>query len=251
MTTTGAIITTISTDMFHHCGPRVVFWADTSTGMVCALALERKRASRYSFHARISTRRKVATRPDRTSGSAMVKKTRNFDAPSISALSSRSSGNTSKEVARQPHDDGQVDRCVCRDQCDLGVEQPELLEHHIDRQHRHDGRHDAVGDDPELDVVVADRQTRAADQRQQRDNEQRGRNSDCDLPLASTKVTTAAITAIEQDHEDRHGSQFDLEADAHQRIGGQRTDQHGEQSAHQRDDDRIPDRDRACCSAAA
>ena len=31
MTMTGAIITTISTDMFHHCGPRVVFCAETRT----------------------------------------------------------------------------------------------------------------------------------------------------------------------------------------------------------------------------
>ena len=97
MTTTGAIMTTISTDMFHHCGPRVVFCAETSTGMVCALALERKSARRYSFQARISTSRKVATRPERTSGSAMVKKTRNFEAPSSSALSSRSIGMPAKK----------------------------------------------------------------------------------------------------------------------------------------------------------
>ena len=55
MTMTGAIITTISTDMFHHCGPRVVFCAETRTGMVCALAFDRKSASRYSFQARMST----------------------------------------------------------------------------------------------------------------------------------------------------------------------------------------------------
>ena len=45
----------------------------------------------------MSTSRKVATRPERTSGSAMVKKTRNFEAPSISALSSRSSGMPAKK----------------------------------------------------------------------------------------------------------------------------------------------------------
>ncbi len=97
MMTTGAIITTISTDMFHHCGPRVVFCAETSTGMVWALALERKSASRYSFQARIRTRRNVATSPERTSGSAMVKKTRSLEAPSSSALSSRSIGTPAKK----------------------------------------------------------------------------------------------------------------------------------------------------------
>ena len=65
--------------------------------MVCALALVRKSASRYSFQARIRTRRKVATSPERTSGRAMVKKTRSFEAPSISALSSRSSGMAAKK----------------------------------------------------------------------------------------------------------------------------------------------------------
>jgi ABC-type proline/glycine betaine transport system ATPase subunit len=34
MTMTGAIMMTISTDMYHRCGPRVVFCAATSTGMV-------------------------------------------------------------------------------------------------------------------------------------------------------------------------------------------------------------------------
>ena len=97
MTITGAIITTIRTDMFHHCGPRVVFCAETSTGMVCALALVRKSASRYSFQARMRTSRNVATRPERVSGSAMVKNTRNFEAPSISALSSRSFGMAAKK----------------------------------------------------------------------------------------------------------------------------------------------------------
>ena len=41
MAITGAIMITMSTDMYHHSGPRVVFCAATSTGMVCALALER------------------------------------------------------------------------------------------------------------------------------------------------------------------------------------------------------------------
>jgi len=36
MATTGAIMMMISTDMYHHCGPRVAFWAATSRGMVWA-----------------------------------------------------------------------------------------------------------------------------------------------------------------------------------------------------------------------
>jgi hypothetical protein len=38
----------------------------------------------------------------------------------------------------------------------VGVEQVQLLEHDVDRQHRDDRRHDPVRDDPELDVVVAE-----------------------------------------------------------------------------------------------
>ena len=97
MTITGAIMMTISTDMYHHCGPRVPFCAATVIGMVCALALERKSASRYSFQARMSTSRKVAASPERTSGRAIGKKMRNFEAPSISAHSSSSIGMVEKK----------------------------------------------------------------------------------------------------------------------------------------------------------
>ena len=63
-----------------------------------------------------------------------------------------------EEVARQPDDDRQVDaRCRWRSARVWVSSRLELLEHHVDRQHRDDRRHDAVRDDPELDVVVADR----------------------------------------------------------------------------------------------
>ena len=54
---------TIKTDMYHHCGPRVAFCAAIKRGSVCALAVERNSASRYSFQVRMSTNRKVAARP--------------------------------------------------------------------------------------------------------------------------------------------------------------------------------------------
>ena len=31
---TGIIMIRIKTDMYHHCGPRVLFWAATVNGMV-------------------------------------------------------------------------------------------------------------------------------------------------------------------------------------------------------------------------
>ena len=53
----------ISTDIAHHCGPRVAFWAATWSGIVWASALVRTSAIRNSFQAKISTIRNVATRP--------------------------------------------------------------------------------------------------------------------------------------------------------------------------------------------
>ena len=73
---TGTIMTMISTDMYHHCGPRVAFWAATRIGMVCAFAVDRKSASRYSFQERMSTSSVVATRPGLASGSTISKKMR-------------------------------------------------------------------------------------------------------------------------------------------------------------------------------
>ncbi len=46
---TGAIMIRMSTDMYHHCGPRVAFRAATVSGSVCALALVRNSAIRYSM----------------------------------------------------------------------------------------------------------------------------------------------------------------------------------------------------------
>ena len=63
MMITGTIMISIRTDIAHHCGPRVASWAATSSGIVWAFALVRISATRYSFHAKISVIRNVATRP--------------------------------------------------------------------------------------------------------------------------------------------------------------------------------------------
>src|SRR4029450_11951187 len=94
---TGRIMIWMSTDMYHHCGPRVAFWAATVSGMVWASALERNRASRYSFQEKTSTIRKVATRPGSDSGRVMERNTRNAEAPSTTAASSSSQGSLAKE----------------------------------------------------------------------------------------------------------------------------------------------------------
>ena len=153
---TGTIINRMRTDMVHHCGPRVAFCAATRTGMVWALAFERKSARRYSFQARMKTRSDVATRPARASGRTMPKKMRKRDAPSSEALSSRSFGNGHEEVVHQPDDDRQVDRRIGRDERGARVEKAELLEHHIDRDGGNDRRQDALGDDPEQDIGIAE-----------------------------------------------------------------------------------------------
>ena len=97
-TTTGAIITTISTDMFHHCGPRVVFWADDQHrhGLGVGVGEEERQQVLVPGEDQHQQEGRDQAR-SATSGSAMVKKTRNFEAPSISALSSRSSGMPAKK----------------------------------------------------------------------------------------------------------------------------------------------------------
>ena len=87
----------ISTYIYHHCGPRVAFCAATCSGSVWALALERKSANRYSFHAMISTRMKVAASPGLESGSTIDQKMRYREQPSTSAASSSYAGMLSKK----------------------------------------------------------------------------------------------------------------------------------------------------------
>ena len=76
-------------------------------------------------------------------------------------------------------------------------------------------------------------------QREQRDDEQRQRDADGDLPFHA-EGGDRRDHRDEQDQEERDGDELDLEADAHQRIGRQRADQDGEQRAGDRDDDGVP-----------
>ena len=68
MAITGRIMIRIKTDIFHHCGPRVAFCAAITSGRVCELALERNKASKYSFQVKTSTNKNVATSPGMASG---------------------------------------------------------------------------------------------------------------------------------------------------------------------------------------
>ena len=123
MTMTGAIMMTISTDMYHHCGPRVVFCAETSTGMVCALALERKSASRILVPGEDQHeqegRDEAGAHQRQRDGEEDAELRGAVDLGALLEVD-RDAG---EEVARQPDDDRQVDAGVGRDQRDLGVEQ--------------------------------------------------------------------------------------------------------------------------------
>src|SRR5437879_11525809 len=90
---TGPIMIRMSTDMYHHCGPRVAFWAATVSGSVWAFALVGKRASKHPIHAKTRTNRKVATSPGTASGTTIDRKMRYRDAPSVAAPSSTANGN--------------------------------------------------------------------------------------------------------------------------------------------------------------
>ena len=76
-----------------------------------------------------------------------------------------------EEVAHQPDDDRHVDRDVGDDQRRAGVEQAQLLEHDVDRDHDRDRRQDALRDHPEGDVVVAERAPEAAAEAEQQQRE--------------------------------------------------------------------------------
>src|SRR6185503_11627014 len=96
ITTTGVIMMRISTDIAHHCGPRVAFCAATWSGIVWAFALVRTRAIRNSFQAKIRTMRNVATRPGTEIGRTIERTIRYTDAPSTAADSSSSRGSEAK-----------------------------------------------------------------------------------------------------------------------------------------------------------
>src|SRR2546427_8142371 len=97
MAMTGVIMIRISTDMYHHIGPRVAFCAAMLSGRVWAFALVRNNANKYSFHEKTSTNKNVAARPGVASGSTIDQKMRYSDAPSMAALSSSSSEMLRKE----------------------------------------------------------------------------------------------------------------------------------------------------------
>src|SRR5207302_9721807 len=91
MPMTGVIMMRISTDMYHHIGPRVAFCAAVLSGRVCAFALVRNNANKYSVHEKTSTSKNVAARPGVGSGNTIDQKRRYGDAPSMPARSSSSS----------------------------------------------------------------------------------------------------------------------------------------------------------------
>src|SRR2546427_13185583 len=98
MPITGVIMIRINTDMYHHIGPRVAFCAAMLNGRVCAFALVRNNANKYSFHEKTSTSKNVAARPGVASGKTIDQKMRYGDAPPMAALSSSSSERLRREA---------------------------------------------------------------------------------------------------------------------------------------------------------
>ena len=147
----------IRTDIAHHCGPRVAFWAATWSGIVWALALVRTSAMRNSFQAKIRTIRKVATRP----GHGDRQHDRADDPVDRRPVDRRRFLELDRQrrevVAHQPDDDRQVGRDVRDDQRGEAVEQADLLEQDVHRDDHRDRRQDPLRDHPERDVAVAER----------------------------------------------------------------------------------------------
>ena len=66
-------------------------------------------------------------------------------------------GQAGEEIMHQPHDDRQIGHGIDDDQRQMGVEQADRLEHHVDRNDDDDRRQDALRNDPEQDVAIAER----------------------------------------------------------------------------------------------
>src|SRR2546428_12011927 len=102
MAMTGVIMIRISTDMYHHIGPRVAFCAAMLSGRVWAFALVRNNANKYSFHEKTSTSKNVAARPGGVSGRTIDQKMGYGDAASKAGVPS-SSGEMLRKKSRINH----------------------------------------------------------------------------------------------------------------------------------------------------
>ena len=148
---------TISTDMYHHCGPRVgVLRGDQHRHRLRIGVRQEQREQvfvpgqdQHEHEGRGESRAHERQRDGEEDAELR-------GAVDFGALL-EVEGNSGEKVTRQPDDDREVDAGVGRDQRDLRIEQLQILEHDVDRQHGDDRRHDPVRDHPELDVVVAER----------------------------------------------------------------------------------------------
>ena len=237
MTMTGRIMISTSTDIAHHCGPRVASCAATSSGIVRAFALVRISAIRYSFHEKIKRdeeRRDEARHGDRQDDRA-------DDAVHRCAVDlgcllefDRQRGEV---VAHQPHDDRQVARDIGQDQGQVRVQQVDLLEQDVQRDHHRDRRQDPLRDQPEREVAVAERPPEAPADRLREQQEHCERRDHGDRPRDA-----AEDRRVRTDH--RHPGQDDERhtrpvVEAHQGVGGARAKRGADHGAAERDDDAV------------
>ena len=205
--TTGVIMMMIRTDIAHHCGPRVAFWAATWSGIVWALALVRTSAMRNSFQAKMRTmqeRRDEARDRDRQHDRA--------DDPVDGRAVHRGgllelAGQRREVVAHQPDDDRQVRGHVGGDEGDDVVEQVDLLEQDVQRHRDRDRRQDPLGDQPERDVAVAEARTEPPADR---------------LGAGCRKMTSADATAIARERAPRWPRSIDSAIDADEQADDRR-----------------------------
>ena len=143
-----------------------------------------------------------------------------------------------EEVAHQPHHDGQVDGGVGGDQRNVGVQQADLLEHEIDRQDDHHRRQDAVGDDPEQDVVVAERAPEVAPHGGHEEDEEHDRDRGGGKPRGA-EAGDREDGQAQENQKRKHIADLDPILDADQRVGRQGAHQHAGHRGAEGDDDRV------------
>src|SRR5579859_3450201 len=147
-------------------------------------------------------------------------------------------GHALEVVAHQPDDDGQVGGGVGDDQRRPGIEQVQPLEQDVDRDdHRHRRQH-PLRDEPEGDVVVAQRALKAvADNRQQQDEHgQAGHHGD--LPGHAEIYGDDDQRHADQEGED--GAHLRPVGEARQGVGAARAEEQRQHRAAERHHNGIP-----------
>ena len=172
-------------------------------------------------------------------------------APVVGAVDQRGLLELDRQVeeglAQDHHDERHDERGVHEDQREMGVEQAEEAHHEVERDHDHDRRQHALGEEEDRDVAVGDQleaeagervgRGRADQQRQQRrEARDQARVGERGLGLGHGELIGPVV--------ERRGEVDPRDAEARDREGLERRAQAGRQAPVEREQEDQRDRDR-------